>query len=84
MYRRVATLRYQRIDAAAMDDAPANDAASKKPVKVIGTFGMDDEEFGYAVRKGDAKLLEQVNASLKKLMASPEWDTLKAKYELGK
>nr|WP_320009889.1 ABC transporter substrate-binding protein [uncultured Desulfobulbus sp.] len=73
-----------RIDAAAMDDAPANDAASKKPVKVIGTFGMDDEEFGYAVRKGDAKLLEQVNASLKKLMASPEWDTLKAKYELGK
>ncbi|MGD9949923.1 MAG: ABC transporter substrate-binding protein [Desulfobulbus sp.] len=73
-----------RIDAAAMDDAPANDAASKKDVQVLGTFGMDEEDFGYAVRKGDTELLEKVNASLKKLMVSPEWKTLKAKYELGK
>ena len=40
-----------RIVAAAMDDAPAKDAAEKKPVKIIGTFGMPDEKFGYAVRK---------------------------------
>lgn len=73
-----------RIDAAAMDDAPAHDAASKKSVKILGTFGMDEEEFGYAVRKGESELLEQVNASLKKLMASPQWEVLKTKYELGK
>ena len=36
--------------------------------------------FGYAVRKDDKELLEQVNASLKKLMAAPEWESLKKKY----
>ncbi len=72
-----------RIDAAAMDDAPAYDAASKKEVQVLGTFGMSDEEFGYAVRKGDDELLKKVNASLHKLMASPEWEALKKKYKPG-
>lgn len=73
-----------RIDAAAMDDAPAEDAASKKAVKIVGTFGMEEEEFGYAVRKEDKELLEKVNAALTKLMASPEWDALIKKYELNK
>ena len=73
-----------RIDAAAMDDAPAKDAASKKDVQVLGTFGMDTEEFGYAVRKDDKELLDKVNASLKKLMASTEWAMLIKKYELEK
>ncbi len=71
-----------RIDAAAMDDAPAKDAASKKDVKILGTFGMETEEFGYAVRKDDKELLDKVNASLKKLMASPTWEELKKKYNL--
>lgn len=73
-----------RIDAAAMDDAPAKDAASKKDVQVLGTFGMETEEFGYAVRKDDKELLDKVNASLKKLMASPDWAMLIKKYELEK
>ncbi|MDD2463376.1 MAG: ABC transporter substrate-binding protein [Desulfobulbus sp.] len=73
-----------RIDAAAMDDAPAHDAATKKDVQILGTFGMDDEEFGYALRKGDTELLTKVNTSLKKLMVSPDWEMLKKKYEPGK
>lgn len=73
-----------RIDAAAMDDAPAKDAAAKKDVQILGTFGMEQEEFGYAVRKDDQALLDKVNASLKKLMASPDWEALKKKYELEK
>ena len=73
-----------RIDAAAMDDAPAKDAASKKAVKIVGTFGMHDEAFGYAVRKEDTDLLNKVNAALKKLMATPAWDALIEKYELNK
>lgn len=73
-----------RIDAAAMDDAPAKDAASKKDVQILGTFGMDDEAFGYAVRKDDKELLAKVNKALEKLMASPEWNELVEKYELGK
>jgi polar amino acid transport system substrate-binding protein len=73
-----------RIDAAAMDDAPAKDAASKKDVQLVGTFGMHDEEFGYAVRKDDKELLEKVNNALTKLMASPDWSELINKYELNK
>ena len=73
-----------RIDAAAMDDAPAKDAASKKDVHIVGTFGMHEEDFGYAVRKDDKELLEKVNQALTKLMASPEWDKLVKKYELDK
>jgi len=73
-----------RIDAAAMDDAPAKDAAGKKDVQIVGTFGMDDESFGYAIRKEDKELLEKVNAALTKLMASPEWNALIEKYELNK
>lgn len=69
-----------RIAAAAMDDAPAQDAVNKRPVKILGTFGMNDESFGYAVRKEDTELLNTLNAGLKKLMASPYWQELINKY----
>jgi len=69
-----------RIDAAAMDDAPAKDAVAKKPVKILGTFGMHDEKFGIAVRKQDTELLNTINEGLKKLMADPYWDELVKKY----
>lgn len=71
-----------RIVAAAMDDAPAKDAVKKKPVKILGTFGMAEENFAYAVRKEDKKLLDMLNEGLKRLMASPYWEELKKKYEL--
>jgi len=70
-----------RIVGAAMDDAPAKDAMRKKPVKIIGTFGMASEDFGYAVRKEDTELLNRMNAGLEKLMASPYWEELKEKYK---
>ncbi|MBU1744013.1 MAG: ABC transporter substrate-binding protein [Proteobacteria bacterium] len=69
-----------RIVAAAMDDAPAIDATRKKPVKILGGFGMKDEDFGYAIRKDDAEFLKKVNEGLKKLMKSPYWAELKKKY----
>jgi polar amino acid transport system substrate-binding protein len=69
-----------RIAAAAMDDAPALDAVKKKPIKILGTFGMPDEEFGYAVRKEDTALLKKLNDGLKRLMKTPYWKELKAKY----
>lgn len=72
-----------RIVAAAMDDAPARDAMAKKPVKSIGTFGMESEEFGYAIRKEDTQLLKDINEGLKKLMASPRWQELVKKYDLN-
>lgn len=71
-----------RIDAAAMDDAPAYDAVKKKPVKILGTFGMESEKFGYAVRKQDKELLETLNKGLKMLMNDPYWEELKKKYDM--
>ncbi len=71
-----------RIAAAAMDDAPAKDAASKKAVKSIGPFGMHSEDFGYAIRKEDDQLLKDVNEGLKRLMASPRWQELIEKYDV--
>jgi len=70
-----------RIAAAAMDDAPARDAVSKKKaVRILGTFGMPDEEFGYAVRKEDTAFLNKLNAGLKKLMKTPYWKELVKTY----
>ena len=71
-----------RIVAAAMDDAPADDAVKKKPVKILGGFGMKDEDFGYAVRKEDTEFLKKVNEGLQKLMKSPYWAELQKKYSL--
>lgn len=71
-----------RIDAAAMDDAPAKDAVAKKPVKILGTFGMKEEDFGYAVRKEDTELLNKLNEGLKLLMADPYWEELQVKHGL--
>lgn len=69
-----------RIIAAAMEDAPALSATTKKPVKIIGGFGMSDREFGYAVRKEDTALLGKLNQGLKKLMKSPYWEELRKTY----
>ena len=72
-----------RIDAAAMDDAPAADAAGKKPVKILGTFGMDPENFAYGVNKDDKELKELLNKGLEMLMADPYWNELVEKYNPG-
>ena len=71
-----------RISAAAMDDAPAKDAAGKKDVEIIGTFGMHSEDFGYAIRKEDTALMADMNEGLKRLMASPHWKELIKKYDI--
>ncbi len=72
-----------RIQAAAMDMAPAKDAQEKQPVSILGTFGMKPESFGYAVRKGDEDLLQTLNKGLRKLKNDPYWDKLVQKYEPG-
>ena len=69
-----------RIEAIAMDSAPANDAINKgKPVKIVGTFA-DDDQFAVAIRKDDAELLKLVNEGYSKLKADPYWKELEAKY----
>jgi len=49
---------------------------------VVGTIETG-EIYGYAVRKGDTKLLSLLNEGLRRLKASPEWDKLVQKWLIG-
>ena len=69
-----------RITAAAMEDGTALDITRKRPVEILGGFGMEDEEFGYAARKEDQELLKKINEGLKRLMKSLYWAELTKKY----
>jgi polar amino acid transport system substrate-binding protein len=69
-----------RVAGVAMSDVTARDAVKENPVRIVGGFGMPDEQFGYAVRKEDDFLLEILNEGLMKLMASPFWEELQRKY----
>ena len=69
-----------RIDAALMDELPADESIAKgRAVKKIGTHG-DKDDFGVAIRKDDAELAKIVNEGYKLLMADPFWKELQKKY----
>lgn len=70
-----------RIDGAAIDSAPADEAMhkGKKPIKVAGEFAEPDD-FGVAVRKEDAALLEKINRGYELLKKDPYWEELQKKY----
>jgi polar amino acid transport system substrate-binding protein len=70
-----------RIDGAAIDSAPAEEAINKgkKAIRVVGDFAEPDD-FGVAVRKEDAALLETINKGYTLLMQDPYWEELKSKY----
>lgn len=69
-----------RIDAALMDQLPAEDSIAKgKAVKKAGTHGAPDE-FGVAIRKGDTELRALIDEGFRKLQADPYWKELQNKY----
>lgn len=70
-----------RIDGAAIDQAPADEAMTKgkMPVKVIGDFAKPDD-FGVALRNGDKELLELVNKGYGMLKKDPYFKVLQDKY----
>ena len=69
-----------RIMAVAAEDGLALDLAKKRPVKILGGFGMPDEVFAYAVRKDDTEFLKRINEGLRRLMKSSHWSLLKHAY----
>lgn len=71
-----------RIHGSAMDSSIAREVKKGKPFKVIGTFDVAPDAYGYAVRKADTELLNTLNEGLKQLMADPYWTELKKKWEL--
>ena len=69
-----------RIQAAAMDEAPAKDAiTSGNPVRILTRFDYPTK-FGVALRKGDDALLKTINEGYKLLKADPYWHELMKKY----
>lgn len=70
-----------RIDGAAIDSAPADEAMKKgkRPIKVAGEFAEPDD-FGVAVRKEDKVLLEKINKGYVLLKQDPYWEELQNKY----
>ena len=71
-----------RIDGAALDSAPVNDAIGKgSPVKVVGDF-KEGDNFGVATRNEDTELRNMINEGYKLLMADPYWEELKNKYDV--
>ncbi len=70
-----------RIDGAAIDSGPANEAMNKgkRPIKVAGEFA-DPDDFGVAVRKEDTALLEKINKGYELLKKDPFWQALQDKY----
>ena len=69
-----------RIDAAFMDELPADDAISKgRAVKKVGTHGEPDN-FGVAMRKDDAELRKMVDEGFAALVQDPYWQELQKKY----
>lgn len=69
-----------RIEAALMDELPADDAISKgRAVKKVGTHGEKDN-FGVAMRKEEKELRQLIDTGYKHLKADPYWQELQKKY----
>lgn len=69
-----------RIQAALMDELPADDAISKgRAVKKAGTHGVPDD-FGVALRKDEQELRKLVDEGYRKLRQDPYWQELQKKY----
>jgi len=70
-----------RIDGAAVDSPPAYEAMhkGKRPIEVVGEYANPDD-FGVAVRKEDAALLEKINNGYELLKKDPYWEVLQDKY----
>ncbi|HDL85921.1 MAG TPA: basic amino acid ABC transporter substrate-binding protein [Candidatus Acetothermia bacterium] len=71
-----------RIDCAVIDGPTAQSAVADRKATIVGTINTG-EIYGYAVRKGDTKLLNLLNEGLKRLQASPEWEKLVNKWLIG-
>lgn len=69
-----------RIQAALMDELPADDAIAKgRKVKKAGTHGAPDD-FGVALRKEDTQLRKLIDEGYRRLREDPYWQELQKKY----
>lgn len=71
----------KKADAAIGDDGMYRLAIKNKPLKVVGTISSG-QDYAYGVRKEDQELKEMLNEGLRRLMASPKFNELKAKWNV--
>lgn len=68
-----------QIDVIVVDTPVAQNFVHKYDVKIIHTFETG-ETYGIAVKKGNTKLLNEINSALDEIMNSSEWNQLVNKY----
>ena len=68
-----------RSDSTIGDDVMLGLAIVGKPLKILGTI-KTGETYGYGVRKDDQELKDLLDEGLRRLMKSPKWEELKAKW----
>ncbi len=69
-----------RIDAIAIDSAPAEDAIKNgKAIKIVGEYAKGDD-FGVAINKENQELLNTINKGYELLKKDPFWQELHDKY----
>lgn len=72
-----------RADAVINDEPPTRIYLKDHPeLQMVGDV-FTDEQYGIAVKQGNAALLAKINSGLKKVRASGEYDRLKAKWITG-
>lgn len=76
----VQSLTQNKVDAVVIDDATAKAfVASNDGIKILEEK-LSNEEYAIAVKKGNAELLENMNAAIKELKESGKLDEIVAKY----
>ncbi len=73
-------LKLGRIDAIVVDMPVAQAYVKKTPGLRISSPPMSEEQYGIAVKKGNAALLNQINEGLKKIRESGEYDKITEKW----
>ncbi len=69
-----------RIDAAIMDNGPAMQYLANNPKLEMLPEKLTDEDYAIAIRKGNKKLLQQVNKSLSAMKKDGRYEKLVKKY----
>lgn len=73
-------LKNDKLEAFILDLAPAeNFAKNNKGLKIV-SLDIEDEEYAIATRKGDTKLLEEINSALKEIKQNGTYEKLLSKY----
>jgi len=73
-------LKNGNIDAVIIDNFPAKKYVEKNPELKLIEGQFEEEQYAIAVKKGNKKLLDQINKALQKLMDDGTYDSILEKY----